>query len=79
VVGVAINVDEDTALLNVQDGNERLAIRIDLEGKMRPCPQVGDSIWWQGEKAMWTPRWANTSGKCGVDYDIQYTRIGYSH
>lgn len=37
----------------------------------------GDSIWWQGRFAMWTPKDV-TDGKCGVDYDIQIPRVGYS-
>lgn len=46
---------------------------------------IGDSLWWQGPWAMWTPK-ANHSDswqgpeprKCGVDYDIQIERIGFS-
>lgn len=37
----------------------------------------GDSLWWQGRFAMWTPSGVN-DGKCGVDYDIRIPRIGYS-
>lgn len=44
--------------------------------------RVGDSIWWQGRMAMWTP-YENTQRpeaelRCGVDFDIQIPRIGYS-
>lgn len=48
--------------------------------------QIGDALWWQGRHAMWTPQ-ANRltdeesearGHKCGVDYDIQIPRIGYS-
>ena len=46
--------------------------------------EVGDSVWWQGRLAMWTPK-RNATGKkeddkmiCGVDYDIQIRRIGCS-
>lgn len=42
--------------------------------------QVGDSLWWQGEWAYWTPA-ANRSAKgskAGVDYDIKIERIGFS-
>lgn len=42
----------------------------------------GDSLWWQGRSVMWTPpenrvKEPNTL-KCGVDYDIEIPRIGYS-
>lgn len=44
--------------------------------------QVGDSIWWQGKTAYWTPvqnRGGHLTGlKCHVDYDIQIPRVGYS-
>lgn len=39
----------------------------------------GDSIWWQGRMAMWTP--AGSSGyaeRQGIDWDIEIPRIGYS-
>lgn len=42
----------------------------------------GDSLWWQGKFAMWTPnenRDRNSNLiKCGTDYDIQIPRVGYS-
>lgn len=37
----------------------------------------GDSLWWQGKVALWT-RYGTKGGKCGVDYDIQIPRIGFS-
>ncbi len=48
--------------------------------------EIGDGIWWQGNKAMWTPAANRTNDrqakkrklKCGVDYDIVIPRIGYS-
>lgn len=45
--------------------------------------QVGDSIWWQGRVAMWTPRdsrgkYKQDDAKGGVHYDIQIPRVGYS-
>ena len=48
--------------------------------------QVGDSIWWQGRRALWTPL-ANRGSvdsreraglKQGVDWDIEIPRVGYS-
>lgn len=42
--------------------------------------EIGDSLWWQGGVAYWTPQ--NNRGKsglrCGIDFDIQIRRIGYS-
>lgn len=44
--------------------------------------QIGDALWWQGDVAMWTPQENRLAGmrdlKCGVDYDIQIPRRGYS-
>ena len=39
--------------------------------------EIGDSIWWQGGYAYWTPQNSNRE-KCGVDYDIKIPRIGFS-
>lgn len=40
----------------------------------------GDSVWWQGGFAMWTPldNKGKTGNKSGVDYDIRIPRIGSS-
>jgi hypothetical protein len=40
--------------------------------------QPGDMIWWQGRSAMWTPAENLGLSRCGVDYDIEIPRIGYS-
>lgn len=48
--------------------------------------QVGDSVWWHGRSAMWTPAGNRVSDeeakqlglKCGRDWDIKIPRIGYS-
>ena len=48
--------------------------------------ELGDDLWWQGRYAMWTPQANRLSDqeseakghKCGVDYDIQIPRIGFS-
>lgn len=47
----------------------------------RVSMSIGDSFWWQGGLCMWTPQ-ENTKhegGKCGVDYDIELKKVGYSH
>lgn len=43
--------------------------------------RMGDSIWWQGDQAMWTPEIVDSTAAgmvCGVHYDIKIPRIGYS-
>ncbi len=44
---------------------------------------VGDSLWWQCGRAMWTPKAVRDEGwrkhKCGVEYDIALPKVGYSH
>lgn len=54
-------------------------IRRDGGGKVEI--QLGDSFWWQGGWCMWTPKENRTksNAKCGKDYDIMLTKIGYSH
>jgi hypothetical protein len=39
--------------------------------------QPGDTVWWQGGYAMWTPYGTNGT-RCGKDYDIKIRRIGFS-
>jgi len=42
--------------------------------------EVGDSVWWQGRKAYWTPRLSGNEprGPKDVARDIPIPRIGYS-
>ncbi len=78
IVGTSFNKDKKEMLINVEDSTGyRLAIRVKLPDHLRPM--LEDQIWWQGNKAMWTPKENDTSGKCGKDFDIQLERIGYSH
>lgn len=39
---------------------------------------IGDSFWWQSGHCYWTPKESPRS-KCGKDFDIKLTKIGYSH
>jgi hypothetical protein len=39
---------------------------------------IGDSVWWQAGWIMWTPE-ASDRLACGVDFDIQLPKVGYSH
>ena len=69
---------------------ETCAIRIERTPQSEKI-EPGDSLWWQGRKAMWTPcdifknltqcdhrEHENCQSVAGVDYDIQFTRLGYS-
>jgi hypothetical protein len=43
-------------------------------------PAIGDSIWWQGRKAFWTPAGNKAVGLGqGTSWDIVIDRIGYSY
>ena len=71
--------------VNVRDGeprkskNNECAIYVEKNAKSH-CISEGDSLWWQGGFAMWTPahKRDQKGGKCGVDYDIEIPRRGYS-
>lgn len=44
--------------------------------------QVGDTVWWQGLKAFWTPQRVRlaedaTEFDCGVHFDIEIPRVGH--
>lgn len=43
--------------------------------------EIGDSFWWQCGKCYWTPKenQGREGSRCGVDFDIAMTKIGYSH
>lgn len=80
VGGVVIEViDEQEKLwINAQErqSSDTCAIYVE-KNEVSQQIKVGDFIWWQGGEAMWTPDDVD-GGKCGVDYDIQIPRIGYS-
>jgi hypothetical protein len=40
--------------------------------------KAGDSVWWQGGYALWTPYGVNRPARAGKDYDIRIPRIGFS-
>lgn len=79
VIGVAHQGEE--TLINVAGSgggiNDYLAIRVKGGAAIRP----GDQVWWQGRLAMWTPQEniGREGLRCGVDYEIQLQRVGYSH
>lgn len=78
--------------VDVRDKYDTCAILVE-RNKNSERIEIGDSLWWQGGWAMWTPQ-ANTGsccnspdnhpevysckGGCGVRYDIKMPRVGYS-
>ena len=80
----------DRIWVNAKDNNHASECAIYVERnatseRIKP----GDQIWWQGRMAMWTPAESRVEecghrehitclGRCGVDYDIQIPRVGYS-
>lgn len=56
---------------------------VNRETKVPVCVSVGDSFWWQCGVCYWTPKenrsLPDDKAKCGVDYDIPLTKIGFSH
>lgn len=81
---------EDRVWINCQDDNypsDRCAIYVEKDSKAR-CVSEGDSVWWQSDRAMWTPacnrgktcdhRHHYSCSRVGVDYDIRLKRIGFS-
>lgn len=54
---------------------------IRVHGGLAVNMKIGDSFWWQGGICYWTPRENRNlpDGRDGVDYDIQLTKIGFSH
>ena len=64
---------------------EECAIYVERNGYSEQI-EIGDALWWQGNYAMWTPQTNRVTNeeadqrglKCGVDYDVQIPRIGFS-
>lgn len=74
VGGVVINIvkTEDGTWVQCLDttyGDQTCAIRVKDAKEMK----VGDRLWWQGSRAMWTPK--PDDGR----EDIVLERTGYSH
>ena len=60
--------------VNTYDGHDECAIYVKPTAEAR-CVEVGDSFWWQGGFAYWTPKkHVNGPGAC----DIKIPRIGGS-
>ena len=83
-------VGTDKVWINCQDkyGDTcAIYVRRDVKSEL---VTPGDSVWWHGIWAMWTPKSRkgtptcnhrghdNCKSKCGIDYDIKLIRVGFS-
>ena len=73
VGGMVIGVRrlEDRIWANCMDGPDECAIYVERNADSEQL-KIGDSLWWQGSWAMWTPN--PDDGR----HDVQIPRIGYS-
>lgn len=78
---VEVIVSGDRVWINCEERQtaERAAIYVKATARARSISE-GDSVWWQSDRAMWTPAFnrGKKGLKCGVDYDIRLERIGFS-
>lgn len=86
IIGLARGLE--TTLVHVRDSNNDLcSIRVTevrLDDKTPVTLDLGDSIWWQGDLALWTPARVRERGidwgvDCGKEWDIHLRKVGYSH
>ncbi len=76
---------EDKVWINTLDHGDECAIYVEKTAKSR-CISEGDSVWWQGSNAYWTPKMNRISSeqsaklghKEGIHSDISLKRLGYS-
>jgi hypothetical protein len=70
---------EDKIWLDCVDVHDHGSIYVEKDAKARAIIE-GDTVWWQGNKAYWTPAVMEDSDKkrCGIDYDIPLVKIGFS-
>jgi Zn-finger protein len=64
----------DTCSVYTDEINARTGKRVEVK--------IGDSFWWQSGHCYWTPRenrYPQGKGRVGVTYDIQLTKLGFSH
>lgn len=85
IIGITRKPDGLTTV-NVQDRRCRdrcgIVVREVRKDNGRPVSlSLGDSIWWHGRDAMWTPRSMPrplAPDRCSKDWDIHLPREGYS-
>jgi hypothetical protein len=68
--------------LHVQEsrGSNRCCVDV-LEvrvGGKRVTVCVGDQVWWQSRKLLWTPA-GSLQLRCGDDFDVCLPRLGYTY
>ncbi len=56
---------------------DECAIYVENDAKARTVAE-GDSVWWQQDQAMWTPKGFHPNGRSGIDFDIRLKKLGYS-
>lgn len=87
VIGVATANGESLVNVKERESTSTLAIRVIPKRADNGTPvviQPGDSIWWQGRQAMWTPKerigkYTDKPETQGKTWDIVLDRVGYSH
>lgn len=86
VIGISVQGDE--ALVTCEDKYNVTSVRC-KGGRVREI-RLGDSVWWQCGKVYWTPKEIADEPTCnhahhyscrkpGIEYDIPFRKIGYSH
>ena len=78
-------VGDEKLWIDCKDKNDTCAIHVESDEKSQKI-SVGDSLWWQGGAAYWTPKENAISEedarkrnlRIGVDYEIALRRIGFS-
>lgn len=72
VGGKVIRVDEAKSKVRIecQDGNDKATIFVEKNEDSQAI-EPGDTVWWQGKLAYWTPT-------TGVDQDVAIPRLGFS-
>lgn len=74
---IETNGDYDHIEIVVEDDGEKLAIKVEVSEEARSISE-GDSVWWQGRKAYWSPKSRKREYFDKVQ-DIALRRIGYSY
>lgn len=78
---VKTKVLKDRVWINCEEDNSTSQCAIYVEKNPKSlCIEPGDSVWWQGGYALWTPYFNRNkpAGKGGKDYDIRIPKIGFS-
>lgn len=88
---IEIVPEDGRVFVNVRDTaypKDRCGIYVE-KNQISERMEIGDSLWWQGAFAMWTPEsyqqqscshreHITCNGRSGIDYDIKIPRLSYS-